>query len=110
MTVLSREKAIREEYWKVLDDAMLEKKPIDGVIVGKVKGGFTVDLSGITGFLPGSQVDVRPVKDIGPLMGITQPFIILKIDREQGNVVVSRRAILEGFRNEERDERLLHDR
>lgn len=103
-TVLSREKAIREEYWKELDAAMNQKKQVNGVIFGKVKGGFTVDLNGITGFLPGSQVDVRPVKDIGPLMGMAQPFMILKIDREQGNVVVSRRAILEGSRNEERDE------
>jgi small subunit ribosomal protein S1 len=102
-TTISREKAIREEYWKVLDKAMHDKKPITGVIFGKVKGGFTVDLNGIIGFLPASQVDARPVKDIGPLMGIDQQFIILKIDREQGNIVVSRRAILEGIRDEEKE-------
>ena len=104
VTVISRERAIREEYWHELTNAMNQKKQVNGIIFGKVKGGFTVDLNGITGFLPGSQVDVRPVKDIGPLMGIPQPFMILKIDREQGNIVVSRRAILEGSRNEERDE------
>lgn len=104
VTVISRERAIREEYWNELNNAMNQKKQVMGVIFGKVKGGFTVDLNGVIGFLPGSQVDVRPVKDISPLMGMQQPFMILKIDRDQGNIVVSRRAILEGSRNEERDE------
>jgi small subunit ribosomal protein S1 len=104
VTVLSRERAIREEYWAELNNAMQQKKQVNGVIFGKVKGGFTVDLNGVIGFLPGSQVDIRPVKDIGHLMGMPQSFMILKIDREQGNIVVSRRAILEGSRNEERDE------
>ena len=105
-TILSREKAIREKYWVILDRALQNAETINGVIFGKVKGGYTVDLNGIVAFLPGSQVDIRPIKDITPLMGITQPFVILKIDREQGNVVVSRRAILEGSRDEARHELL----
>jgi small subunit ribosomal protein S1 len=106
-TILSREKALREDYWNQLEVALEQKTPADGVIFGKVKGGFTVDLSGgIVAFLPGSQVDVRPIKDIGPLMGIVQPFIILKMDRAQGNIVVSRRAILEESRVEARNELL----
>lgn len=94
-TILSRDKALKEEYWVVLENALKNSTNIDAVIFGKVKGGFTVDINGIVAFLPGSQVDVRPVKDITPLMGIVQPFRILKIDRKQGNIVVSRRAILE---------------
>ena len=94
-TILSRDKALKEEYWVVLENALKHNNDIEGVIFGKVKGGFTVDVNGIIAFLPGSQVDVRPIKDMSPLMGINQPFKILKIDRKQGNVVVSRRAILE---------------
>lgn len=105
-TILSRDKALKEEYWKVLEKVLDKKETIEGVITGKVKGGFTVDLKGITAFLPGSQVDVRVVKDITPLLGIAQPFQILKIDREQGNIVVSRRAILEESRMEARSELL----
>jgi small subunit ribosomal protein S1 len=105
-TILSREKAVREKYWIILEKALEEKEPVNGTIFGKVKGGYTVDINGIVAFLPGSQVDIRPVKDITPLMGILQPFLILKIDREQGNVVVSRRAILEGSREEARHELL----
>lgn len=105
-TILSREKAIREKYWVVLDKAFEQAETINGTIFGKVKGGYTVDINGIVAFLPGSQVDIRPIKDITPLMGILQPFMILKIDREQGNVIVSRRAILEGSRAEARHELL----
>jgi len=105
-TLLSREKALREVSWDVLEKAMTSGAFVDGMIVGKVKGGFTVDISGIVAFLPGSQVDIRPIKDIGPLMHIMQPFQILKIDRRQGNIVVSRRAILEESRSEARNELL----
>ena len=105
-TVLSREKALREESWNVLERALEEIKNVDGIICGKVKGGFTVDINGVIAFLPGSQVDIRPVKDITPLMGVSQPFQILKMDRRQGNIVVSRRAILEESRVEARNELL----
>lgn len=105
-TVISREKALREESWGVLEDLFAKGELVDGVIFGRVKGGFTVDLSGVVAFLPGSQVDVRPVKDITPLMGIVQPFQILKMDKKLGNIVVSRRAILEESRSEARDEML----
>ena len=102
--VLSRDKARREESWIRLEDAFNADEPVKGAIVGRVKGGFTVDLGGVNAFLPGSQVDIRPVRDIGPLMGETQPFQILKMDRPRGNVVVSRRAILEESRAEQRAE------
>ncbi len=105
-TVISREKALREESWVHLEAALDEGKLVDGVIFGRVKGGFTVDLSGVVAFLPGSQVDVRPIKDISPLMGIVQPFQILKMDKKLGNIVVSRRAIMEESRMEARDEML----
>lgn len=105
-TVISREKAIREESWIHLEEALEQNKLVDGVIFGRVKGGFTVDLSGVVAFLPGSQVDVRPIKDINPLMGIVQPFQILKMDKKLGNIVVSRRAIMEESRSEARDEML----
>lgn len=105
-TILSREKAVREKYWVELEKALNNGETVNGTIFGKVKGGYTVDVNGIIAFLPGSQVDIRPIKDVTPLMGILQPFIILKIDREQGNVVVSRRAILEGSRAEARHELL----
>jgi len=100
--VLSREKARREEAWNQLEDAFKENQRVNGTIFGRVKGGFTVDLSGAVAFLPGSQVDVRPVRDVGPLMGSPQPFQILKMDRRRGNIVVSRRAVLEESRAEER--------
>jgi small subunit ribosomal protein S1 len=98
--VLSREKARREESWGHLDTAFKDKKHVEGVIFGRVKGGFTVDLGGAVAFLPGSQVDVRPMRDIGPLMGSKQTFQILKMDRRRGNIVVSRRAVLEESRAE----------
>ncbi|MGC6535878.1 MAG: 30S ribosomal protein S1 [Candidatus Puniceispirillaceae bacterium] len=102
--VLSREKARREEAWIMLERAFEAQERVTGVIFGRVKGGFTVDLSGATAFLPGSQVDIRPVHDIAPLMGTPQPFQILKIDRRRGNIVVSRRAVLEESRAEARTE------
>ena len=102
--VLSREKARREEAWDRLEQANDKQERVEGQIFGRVKGGFTVDLGGAVAFLPGSQVDVRPVRDVGPLMGIPQPFQILKMDRRRGNIVVSRRAVLEESRAEQRAE------
>src|SRR6476619_1193757 len=102
--VLSREKARREESWTRLEEKFNAKEQVEGVIFNKVKGGFTVDLDGAVAFLPGSQVDVRPVRDIGPLMHSPQPFKILKMDRRRGNIVVSRREILEATRAEQRSE------
>ena len=102
--VLSREKARREEAWTNLERAFAEQKRVDGTIYGRVKGGFTVDLGGAVAFLPGSQVDIRPVRDVTPLMGTPQPFQILKMDRARGNIVVSRRAVLEETRAEQRSE------
>ena len=102
--VLSREKARREESWTRLEEKFNAKEQVEGVIFNKVKGGFTVDLDGAVAFLPGSQVDVRPVRDIGPLMHSPQPFKILKMDRRRGNIVVSRREVLEATRAEQRSE------
>ena len=102
--MLSRDKAKREEAWAVLETAFDDAERVTGTIFGRVKGGFTVDLSGAVAFLPGSQVDIRPVRDIGPLMGTPQPFQILKMDRRRGNIVVSRRAVLEESRAEARSE------
>jgi len=102
--VLSRDKARREEAWTRLEAVYEKNEPVMGSIVGRVKGGFTVDLGGASAFLPGSQVDIRPVRDVGPLMGREQPFAILKMDRPRGNIVVSRRAILEEARAEQRTE------
>jgi small subunit ribosomal protein S1 len=102
--VISREKAKREEAWTRLEVVFAKGEPVNGAIVGRVKGGFTVDLGGASAFLPGSQVDIRPVRDVGPLMGKEQPFAILKMDRPRGNIVVSRRAILEEARAEQRTE------
>jgi len=102
--VISREMARREEAWDRLEKAYADELRVDGAIFGRVKGGFTVDLGGAVAFLPGSQVDVRPVRDAGPLMGLKQPFQILKMDRRRGNIVVSRRAILEESRAEQRAE------
>jgi len=104
--MLSREKARREEAWTLLEKAFNDTERVTGSIFGRVKGGFTVDLSGAIAFLPGSQVDVRPVRDINPLMGTPQPFQILKMDRRRGNIVVSRRAVLEESRAEQRNELL----
>jgi len=101
---LSREKARREEAWNVLERAFKSAERINGTIFGRVKGGFIVDLSGAVAFLPGSQVDIRPVRDITPLMNTPQPFQILKMDRSRNNIVVSRRAVLEETRAEARSE------
>ncbi|MBU6318652.1 MAG: 30S ribosomal protein S1 [Alphaproteobacteria bacterium] len=102
--VLSRDKARREEAWTRLERVAERKETVKGEIVGRVKGGFTVDLGGVNAFLPGSQVDIRPIRDVGPLMGHSQPFAILKMDRPRGNIVVSRRAVLEESRAEQRAE------
>jgi small subunit ribosomal protein S1 len=101
-SVLSRDRARREAAWDKLEGEFTAGNRVDGVIFGRVKGGFTVDLGGAVAFLPGSQVDVRPVRDVGPLMDLAQPFVILKMDRRRGNIVVSRRAILEETRAEQR--------
>lgn len=102
--VLSYEKARREAAWEELAVAHEKNEKVLGVITNRVKGGFTVDLSGVIAFLPGSQVDIRPIKDMSPLMDIEQPFMILKMDRARGNIVVSRRAVLEESRAEARGE------
>jgi small subunit ribosomal protein S1 len=102
--VLSRDKAKREEAWDRLEKADESGDRVEGAIFNRVKGGFTVDLGGAVAFLPGSQVDVRPIRDIAPLMHVPQPFQILKMDRRRGNIVVSRRAILEESRAEQRAE------
>jgi len=102
--VLSRDKARREESWTRLEKQFEKGEKVTGVIFNKVKGGFTVDLDGAVAFLPGSQVDIRPVRDIGPLMHQQQPFQILKMDRRRGNIVVSRRSVLEESRAEQRTE------
>ncbi len=104
--VLSREKALREEAWVKLEKACANAQRVEGVIFGRVKGGFTVDIQGAVAFLPGSQVDIRPIRDVTPLMHIPQPFQILKMDRKRGNIVVSRRAVLEESRVEQRNELL----
>jgi small subunit ribosomal protein S1 len=101
---ISREKARREEAWTQLEKNFQANERVTGVIFGRVKGGFTVDLNGAVAFLPGSQVDIRPVRDIAPLLGSPQPFQILKMDRARGNIVVSRRAVLEESRAEARSE------
>ena len=102
--VLSREKARREESWSRLEEKFEAAERVEGMIFNRVKGGFTVDLDGAVAFLPGSQVDIRPVRDIGPLMNTPQPFQILKMDRRRGNIVVSRRSVLEETRAEQRSE------
>jgi small subunit ribosomal protein S1 len=102
--VISRDKARREEAWDRLEQQFIRQERVDGVIFNRVKGGFTVDLGGAVAFLPGSQVDIRPVRDAGPLMNIPQPFRILKMDKRRGNIVVSRRSILEEDRAEHRQE------
>jgi len=102
--VLSRDKARREESWTRLEKKFEAGEKVEGVIFNKVKGGFTVDLDGAVAFLPGSQVDIRPVRDIGPLMNVPTQFQILKMDRRRGNIVVSRRSVLEETRAEQRTE------
>ena len=100
--MLSRDRARREAAWDKLEAEFTENNRVEGVIFGRVKGGFTVDLNGAVAFLPGSQVDIRPVRDVTPLMDMPQPFQILKMDRKRGNIVVSRRAVLEETRAEQR--------
>jgi small subunit ribosomal protein S1 len=100
--MLSRDRARREAAWDTLETQHAAGERVEGVIFGRVKGGFTVDLSGAVAFLPGSQVDIRPVRDVTPLMNLPQPFVILKMDRKRGNIVVSRRSILEETRAEAR--------
>src|SRR3954470_14259441 len=100
--MLSRDRARREAAWDKLEKEFTAGNRVEGIIFGRVKGGFTVDLGGAVAFLPGSQVDIRPVRDVGPLMDLPQPFQILKMDRRRGNIVVSRRAILEETRAEQR--------
>lgn len=100
--MLSRDRARREAAWDKLEEQFNGGERVEGVIFGRVKGGFTVDLGGAVAFLPGSQVDIRPVRDVTPLMGIAQPFQLLKMDRKRGNIVVSRRSILEETRAEAR--------
>ena len=102
--MLSRDKARREESWELLEKAFEAGERVEGHIFGRVKGGFTVDLGGAVAFLPGSQVDIRPVRDITPLLNVPQPFQVLKMDRRRGNIVVSRRAVLEETRAEQRAE------
>jgi small subunit ribosomal protein S1 len=102
-TILSREKALREEAWFKFEELQRQGVNVEGTIIGRVKGGFAVDIGSLIAFLPGSQVDIRPIKDISALINLPQPFRILKMDRDQGNVVVSRRAILEESRAEARD-------
>jgi small subunit ribosomal protein S1 len=102
--MLSRDRARREAAWDKLESEFGEGKRVEGRIFGRVKGGFTVDLDGAVAFLPGSQVDIRPVRDVGPLMDMPQPFMVLKMDRRRGNIVVSRRAVLEETRAEQRSE------
>ena len=102
--VLSRERAIREATWVDLEKAAEKGEHVQGVIFGKVKGGFTVNVHGALAFLPGSQIDIRPIKDVTPLIGVEQPFVILKMDRKRGNIVVSRRAIMEESRQGKREE------
>src|SRR5208337_1858056 len=102
--VLSREKARREDSWTKLEQKFNAGEKVEGVIFNRVKGGFTVDLDGAVAFLPGSQVDIRPIKDVTPLMNVPQPFQILKMDRRRGNIVVSRRSVLEETRAEQRSE------
>ena len=102
--VLSREKARREESWVKLEEKYNANERVEGTIFNQVKGGFTVDLEGAVAFLPRSQVDIRPIRDIAPLMNVPQPFQILKMDKRRGNIVVSRRAILEESRAEQRSE------
>ncbi len=102
--VISRDKARREESWIKLEKAFEANEKVEGVIFNQVKGGFTVDLDSAVAFLPRSQVDIRPIRDAAPLMNVPQPFHILKMDRRRGNIVVSRRTVLEESRAEQRHE------
>lgn len=105
-TLLSREKAKRHEAWITLEKAYEDAETVTGVINGKVKGGFTVELNGIRAFLPGSLVDVRPVRDTLHLEGKELEFKVIKLDQKRNNVVVSRRAVIESENSAERDQLL----
>ena len=102
-TILSREKAKRHEAWVELEKAYTEKETIIGIINGKVKGGFTVEVNTVRAFLPGSLVDVRPVRDTTHLEGKELEFKVIKLDAKRNNVVVSRRAVIEAESSAERD-------
>ena len=102
--IYSREKALKQKAWNHLQDCFTDNKVVTGVPYNRVKGGMSVDLDGVTAFLPGSQVDIRPIKDLNTIMGGPQAFLILKMDRKRGNIVVSRRAVLEESRAEARTE------
>ena len=106
--LLSRERARKEESWSNLERLQDKKEQVMGVITGRVKGGFAVDINGAVAFLPGSQVDLKPIKDISPLLNKPQPMIILKMDKLRGNIVVSRRVLLEESRKADRS-KLLSD-
>ncbi len=106
--LLSRERARKEESWSNLEKQQNQKEQVTGVITGRVKGGFAVDINGAVAFLPGSQVDLKPIKDISPLLNKPQPMIILKMDKLRGNIVVSRRVLLEESRKADRS-KLLSD-
>ena len=102
--ILSREKAVRESAWDNLEEDHKSNVPVDGVLFGQVKGGFTVDLGGAIAFLPGSQVDVKPIKDVSHIANVKEKYLILKMDKKRGNIIVSRRAIMEESQAEARDE------
>ena len=104
--ILSREKAVRENAWDDLEREHKAEIPVDGVLFGQVKGGFTVDLGGAIAFLPGSQVDVKPIKDVSHIANVKEKYLILKMDKKRGNIIVSRRAIMEESQAEARDEML----
>lgn len=106
--LLSRERARKEESWSNLEKMQDSKQQVTGVITGRVKGGYAVDIEGALAFLPGSQVDLKPIKDISPLLNKPQPMVILKMDKLRGNIVVSRRALLEESRKADRS-KLLSD-
>ena len=106
--LLSRERARKEESWSNLQKLQDSKQQVTGVITGRVKGGYAVDIEGALAFLPGSQVDLKPIKDISPLLNKPQPMVILKMDKLRGNIVVSRRALLEESRKADRS-KLLSD-
>jgi small subunit ribosomal protein S1 len=106
LTRLSKERAVKDKSWQKLKELYLAKSNVEGVIFGKVRGGFAVNISGIIAFLPGSQIDIRPISNLSVIMEGTQPFRILKMDDKQGNIVVSRKAIMEESLKEEKDEML----
>lgn len=106
ITLLSKERAIRDKAWHKFKKLHAENANIEGIIIGKVRGGFAVSLPGLIAFLPGSQIDIRPISDLSVIMNIPQPFRILKMDDSQGNIIVSRKAIMEESLREEKDEML----